>query len=128
MNGMGKELRKVIYGAGSLGTVLGAYLSRAGEEIELVSRNVAHIRALQSGGARITGTVSFTAGVNAILPEEMKGSYDLIFLMTKQQNNEEVVSGLMKYLAKDGLIVTFPEGAPAQVFNFADAEKGVNKK
>lgn len=109
---MGKELRKVIYGAGSLGTVLGAYLSLAGEEIELVSRNEAHIRALQSGGARITGTVSFTAGVNAILPEEMKGSYDLIFLMTKQQNNEEVVSGLMKYLAKDGLIVTFQNGLP----------------
>ena len=28
----------------------------------------------------------------------------------------------------DGLIVTFPEGAPAQVFNFADAEKGVKNK
>lgn len=109
---MGKELRKMIYGAGSLGTVLGAYLSRAGEEIELVSRNREHIRALKSGGVRITGTVSFTARVNAILPEEMKGTYDLIFLMTKQQNNEEVVSGLMKYLREDGLVVTFQNGLP----------------
>ncbi len=102
----------MIYGAGSLGTVLGAYLSRAGEDIELVSRNEAHIRALKSDGARITGTVSFTARVNAILPQEMEGFYDLIFLMTKQQNNEEVVSGLIRYLSEDGLIVTFQNGLP----------------
>lgn len=105
-------LRKVIFGAGSLGTVLGAYLSLAGEEIELVSRNREHICALQSGGARITGTVSFTAPVRAVLPEQMQGPYDLIFLMTKQQNNAEVVTRLRDYLSDDGLLVSFQNGLP----------------
>ena len=34
-----------IYGAGSLGTVLGAYMSRAGQEVELVNHNQAHVEA-----------------------------------------------------------------------------------
>lgn len=109
---MQKDIRKVIYGAGSLGTVLGAYLSRAGEQIELVSRNREHIAALQTRGARITGTVSFTANVTAVLPEQMSGTYDLIFLMTKQQNNAEVVTKLKDFLSEDGLLVTFQNGLP----------------
>ena len=109
---METKIRKAIYGAGSLGTVLGAYLSRAGEEIELVSRNREHVRVLQKNGARITGTVSFTAPVRAILPEQMSGRYDLIFLMTKQQNNAEVAAALEEHLAENGLLVTFQNGLP----------------
>lgn len=109
---MQKDFRKVIYGAGSLGTVLGAYLSRKGEQIELVSRNREHIAALQTCGARITGTVSFTAKVDALLPEQMSGTYDFIFLMTKQQNNAEVVTKLKEFLSENGLLVTFQNGLP----------------
>jgi 2-dehydropantoate 2-reductase len=36
-----------IYGAGSLGTVLGAYITKNGGEIELVNRNRAHVAALK---------------------------------------------------------------------------------
>lgn len=105
-------MRTVIYGAGSLGTVLGAYLAKAGEPVDLVNRNRAHIQALKTNGARITGTVSFTVPVHALLPEEMEGKYDLILLMTKQQRNPEVVSSLMDYLKEDGAIVTFQNGLP----------------
>ena len=105
-------MRTVIYGAGSLGTVLGAYLKRAGEEVDLVSRNREHIRALQEHGARITGTVLFTEPVCALLPEEMEGMYDLILLMTKQQKNREVVRKLKSFLKDDGLLVTFQNGLP----------------
>ena len=59
-------MRCAIYGAGSLGTVLGAYLSRAGVPVELVNRNRAHVEALRKGGAHITGTVEFTTPVRAI--------------------------------------------------------------
>ena len=43
-------MRIAIYGAGSLGTILGAFISRAGEKIELINRNKAHVAALQSKG------------------------------------------------------------------------------
>ena len=105
-------MRIAIYGAGSLGTILGAYISKAGVEIELINRNKAHIEALQTKGAHITGTVEFTQQVVAYTPDQMNGVYDVIFLMTKQQHNAEVVTMLKDYLAADGALVTFQNGLP----------------
>ena len=84
-------MKTAIYGAGSLGTILGAYINKAGEPIELINRNKAHIEALQTNGAQVVGTVQFNQSVKAYTPAEMSGKYDIIFLMTKQQNNKEVV-------------------------------------
>ena len=36
-------MRIAIYGAGSLGTILGAFISKAGVPIELINRNKAHV-------------------------------------------------------------------------------------
>lgn len=105
-------MKCAIYGAGSLGTVLGAYMTKNGQEVELVNRNKAHVEALRKNGARITGTVDFTTPVNAITPDEMQGPYDVIFLMTKQLFNDEVVAGLKPLLSEDGVIVTFQNGLP----------------
>ena len=105
-------MRIAIYGAGSLGTILGAYISKAGVEIELINRNKAHIEALQTKGAHVTGTVEFTQPVLAYTPDQMNGVYDVIFLMTKQQHNPEVVTMLKEYLAADGALVTFQNGLP----------------
>lgn len=105
-------MRTAIYGAGSLGTILGAFISKAGEQIELINRNKAHVAALQSEGAKVTGTMQFTQKVNAYTPDQMSGQYDIIFLMTKQQHNKEVVTTLKEFLAPDGVLVTFQNGLP----------------
>ena len=105
-------MRIAIYGAGSLGTILGAYISKAGVEIELINRNKAHVEALQNGGAKIVGTVQFNQNVTAYTPDQMSGVYDVVFLMTKQQHNAEVVTMLKEYLAEDGALVTFQNGLP----------------
>ena len=105
-------MRTAIYGAGSLGTVMGAYLARNNVDIDLISRNRAHVEALKANGAHVTGTVEMTVPVTALLPEEMIGVYDIVFLMTKQLNNRETVVFLKDYLAKDGLIVTLQNGIP----------------
>ena len=105
-------MRVAIYGAGSLGTILGAYITKGGQQIELINRNKAHVEALQSQGAKIVGTVDFTQAVTAYTPAEMSGTYDIIFLMTKQQYNAEVVQMLKPFLAEDGALVTFQNGLP----------------
>lgn len=105
-------MRIAIYGAGSLGTILGAFISKAGINIELINHNKAHVEALQTMGAQITGTVKFTQKVTAYTPNEMSGLYDIIFLMTKQQHNKDVVQLLKKYLISDGVLVTFQNGLP----------------
>lgn len=105
-------MRVAIYGAGSLGTILGAFISRAGEKIELINRNKAHVAALQSKGAKVVGTVQFVQPVVAYTPDEMNGQYDILFLMTKQQHNAEVVRMLKDYLSPEGVLVTFQNGLP----------------
>ena len=105
-------MRIAIYGAGSLGTVLGAYLAKNGTEADLVNHNKAHVEALREKGAHITGTVDFTVPVHALLPEEMSGKYDIIFLMTKQLRNREILTFLKDFLAEDGLVVTLQNGIP----------------
>ncbi len=105
-------MRIAIYGAGSLGTILGAFISKAGVSIELINRNKAHVAALKSKGAQVVGTMQFTQPVVAYTPDEMNGTYDILFLMTKQQHNHEVVQMLQNFLAPDGVLVTFQNGLP----------------
>lgn len=104
--------RYAIYGAGSLGTVLGAYITKNGGQIDLINRNKAHVAALNEHGARITGTVEMTVPVHAITPDQMEGRYDVILLMTKQLQNATVVTQLKDHLADDGVIVTLQNGLP----------------
>ena len=40
-------MRCAIYGAGSLGTVLGAYMTKNGAQVDLINRNKAHVAALK---------------------------------------------------------------------------------
>ena len=105
-------MRTAIYGAGSLGTILGAFISKAGEPVELINRNKAHVEALNAGGAKVVGTMEFVQRVTAYTPDQMSGRYDIIFLMTKQQNNKDVVQTLKDFLASDGVLVTFQNGLP----------------
>ena len=105
-------MKIAIYGAGSLGTVLGAFLAKNDLMVDLISRNVEHIDALKTNGAHITGTVDFKVKVNALLPSEISDIYDYIFLMTKQLNNKEVLTSLLPHLSENGAVVTFQNGLP----------------
>ena len=107
-----KRMRAAIYGAGSLGTILGAFISRNGGQIDLINHNEKHVAALRQNGAHIIGTMEFTQQVNAMTDKEMTGIYDIIFLMTKQQGNRDTVTFLKDYLADDGVIVTLQNGLP----------------
>ncbi len=104
--------RYAIYGAGSLGTVLGAYITKNGGQIDLINRNKAHVEALNTKGATIKGTVDMNVPVKALTPDEMEGQYDVILLMTKQLFNTEVVTKLKDHLTDKGVIVTLQNGLP----------------
>ena len=105
-------MKVAIYGAGAMGTVLGAYISKSGYDIDLINRNKEHIKALKDNGAKIIGKINFNQKVKALLPEEMKEKYDIIFLMTKQRYNKEVVESLVPFLSKQGVVCTMQNGMP----------------
>ena len=101
-----------IYGAGAMGTVLGAYITKAGYEIDLINRNKDHVEGLNQNGAKIIGKIEFNQPVKALLPENMKTKYDIILLMTKQRYNKEIVKSLVPYLNDKGVICTMQNGLP----------------
>lgn len=105
-------MRACIYGAGSLGTVLGAYISQNGGQVDLINRNKAHVEALKKNGAKIVGTVDMTVPVTALTPDEMQGKYDLIILLTKQLYNVEVLQGLVPFMSDDCIVCTLQNGLP----------------
>ena len=105
-------MKSAIYGAGSLGTILGAFITKNGGQVDLYNRNTAHIEALKAKGATVTGTLEFNQKVNAFTTDELSGRYDIIFLMTKQQDNRAVATMLNDFLADDGVIVTLQNGIP----------------
>lgn len=118
-------MRAAIYGAGSLGTILGAYITSKGGNIDLINHNVKHVQALNEKGAKIVGTVDFVQKVNAITDKQMTGKYDIIFLMTKQQGNSETVPFLKDHLEDDGVIVTLQNGLPEHQIADVVGEKRV---
>ena len=110
----------MIYGAGSMGTALGAFLGKAGTAADLVSRDKEHIEVLKKEGAKIGGTVSFSAlpfdgrdgrGL-AMLPDDIQKKYDVIFLLTKQIDNAATANMLKNYLSPDGVVCTMQNGIP----------------
>ncbi|PWM74759.1 MAG: 2-dehydropantoate 2-reductase [Bacillota bacterium] len=105
-------MKYAIYGAGALGTVLGAYIAKAGADVDLINRNEKHVAALKEKGAKVVGKANFTQKVNALLPSEMTEKYDVIVLMTKQRQNAEIVTFLKDYLKEDGAICTCQNGLP----------------
>ncbi len=107
-------MRIAIYGAGALGTILGAYLTKndPNDEIHLFNRNKSHVKALNDRGAHIIGEIDYVQPVRAFLPEEMEGEYDYIFLLTKQLDNANTIRFLEPHLKADGALCTMQNGLP----------------
>ncbi|HKI52544.1 MAG TPA: ketopantoate reductase C-terminal domain-containing protein, partial [Anaerolineales bacterium] len=55
--------------------------------------------------------------------EQMRGVYDLVFLMTKQIDNANVARNLVNFLAEDGVICTFQNGLPEYLISGIVGEK-----
>jgi len=101
-----------IVGCGAMGTILGAYLTKNGCPVEMIDANKAHVDAMKEHGAKIIGTVDFTVPVNALLPNEMNGIYDLVFVFSKQTANEVVFANLQKHVGENTTICTLQNGIP----------------
>ena len=111
--------RIAVMGAGSLGTILGAYLSKAGRDVVLIDTYQAHVDALNQNGAHITGAVEMTVPVKAITPEQMEGQYDLFFYLAKQTYNDVAIPQMMAHMGEGSVICTGQNGLPERAVSKA---------
>ena len=59
-------MRIALLGAGAMGTIIGAYLTKAGYDVELVDNYKEHVDALNENGAHIVGFVDEIIPVKAV--------------------------------------------------------------
>lgn len=114
-----KQAKIAIYGAGAMGTVLGALLTKGGlQNVALVTRNEGHLQGLKRQGATILCAAEnnreLIVPVIALSPAEMQGKYDVVFLMTKQRSNAEILNFLLPYLHEDSVVCTTQNGLPEE--------------
>ena len=99
--------RIAIIGAGAIGSVLGALLSRAGHDVTLIGRP-AHVDHIQRDGLHVEGAFgSFVASVAAATALDFQP--DFAFLTVKTQDVVAAVQANMRFLA-DRPVVTFQNG------------------
>jgi 2-dehydropantoate 2-reductase len=117
-------MKTIILGAGSLGTIAGALITKNGGEVLLVDANKAHVDALNKNGATVTGTMKLNVPIKAITPDRMDGAYDLVFYLVKQTYNESALKALVPHLHKDSIVCTMQNGVPEdEVARYVGREK-----
>jgi 2-dehydropantoate 2-reductase len=112
-------MRFTIVGAGAIGGLAGAYMSRAGHEVLLVDRWAEHVDALNATGLRIDGVRgNMTIAVRATTPERLSGPLEAVLVATKSQHTLEAVRQILPLLTRDSFVVSFQNG-----FNEPDIQK-----
>ena len=107
-------MRAAIIGAGSLGTIIGALMTKKGKPVDLFDVNKENVDALNSNGATITGFMEVNVPVKAYTPDQMTGQYDLVFLLNKQTTNAEVLKALLPFLHAESTVCTLQNGIPEE--------------
>ena len=101
----------LIWGAGAIGGVLGAYWARAGQPVKMIDIVADHVTACRTEGLKIEGPVEeFTQVVPAVLPEELTATYGCVVLAVKAQATEAAVVSILPHLREDGFILSAQNG------------------
>ena len=104
--------RFLFFGAGAVGSLLGARLAQAGSEVSLVGR-AAHVEAVARDGVRmvLAGKVS-NQSVRAAQPtiEDIGGAFDYIFLTVKGYDTLEAIEQLQLVLRPGTILGSFQNG------------------
>ena len=106
----------LIWGAGAIGGILGAYWARAGAPVLMVDIIPEHVEACTTTGLAISGPVEeFTQVVPCVTPDQLTGTYSRIVLAVKAQATEAAVAQLKPHLAPDGFVLSAQNGLNERV-------------
>jgi 2-dehydropantoate 2-reductase len=101
----------VIWGAGAIGGILGAYWARAGVPVLLVDVVADHVEACRTTGLQIEGPIdNFTQVIPAVTPSELKGTFGCIVLAVKAHQTAEALAALKPHLREDGYVLSAQNG------------------
>ncbi len=104
-------MKVTIIGAGAIGGLAGAYMSRAGCDVLLVDRWREHVDALNRYGLRVDGVRgNLTIPVRACTPDDLEGPLEAVLIATKSQHTEAALEQLLPHFGPDTFIVSYQNG------------------
>lgn len=106
-------MKILIFGAGSLGSVVGGLMARAGHEVTLVGR-AGHLDAIRKNGLRITGiwgehVVTNLQCIEAVEGIE-RGAHDLILVTVKSYDTRAAAQAIAPLVDDDTLVCSYQNG------------------
>jgi len=106
-----------VYGAGAVGGLMAAWLSRAGNEVSVVARG-AHLAAIRAKGLRVrSGGKLEKFSVKANKDPAAFGPQDYVIVAVKAQNLGEVAVRIAPLVGKNTSILTAMNGVPWWFFD-----------
>ncbi len=101
----------LIWGAGAIGGVLGAYWARAGVPVRMVDIVPEHARACSTTGLAIEGPVEeFRQVVPCVTPDQLTGQFTRIVLAVKAHATGAALDALLPHLRADGFVLSAQNG------------------
>ena len=99
-----------IMGAGALGSYVGAFLARAGEDVTMVDMWPEHVETMKRDGLRASGSQGdFTVPIKALHLTEAQNivdQFDFAFISLKSYDTEWATHFIKRYVKPDGCFVS----------------------
>ncbi|WP_289033026.1 2-dehydropantoate 2-reductase [uncultured Roseibium sp.] len=101
----------LIWGAGAIGGLIGAYLARAGHQILMVDTVAEHAAACSGPGLAVEGPVeTFSQVVPCVTPGNVTGTFGIVILAVKAHATDDALTMLLPHLAADGFVLSAQNG------------------
>jgi 2-dehydropantoate 2-reductase len=108
---MAPGLRFGVVGAGSMGSLYGGLLARAGHPVVLIDRWREHVEAIRRDGLRLDGiTGDLRVRVEATTRPEEAGTADIGLVLVDANSTADAAVSTRRFLAPDGFAVTLQNG------------------
>lgn len=107
-------MRIAVLGAGSLGTIVGAQITKNGGDVTLIDEYDEHVRVLNLKGATVVGKMEMNIPVKACTLEQISGKFDIVLYLAKGPNNFKYLSAILPHLHENSLVCTLQNGVPEE--------------
>jgi 2-dehydropantoate 2-reductase len=107
--------RIAVVGAGPVGSILAAYLSRGGHEVAVIDVVKTYLEKIAADGIRIEGFTAFQAAVARTFDSiesaaEAGAKFDFVFICVKAPVNRIIAAALPSIIADGGAVAVFQNG------------------
>ncbi len=104
-------MRVAVLGAGAMGSIFGAALSRAGAELVLFDKRADAVAAINRDGLRLSGVLGdFTLKLPATADPDALGTVDVALVLVDSTATRAVAAVAEKCLKPDGFALTLQNG------------------